>query len=711
MTKARLIALYLPQFHPIPENDEWWGPGFTEWTNTVKAKPLFIGHQQPNLPADLGFYDLRLPESREEQANLAREYGIEGFCYWHYWFGGGKRLLERPFREVVQSGKPDFPFCLAWANHTWSGVWHGCPDRILIEQTYPGVEDYTAHFYHMLDAFRDPRYLKVNGKNIFGIYKPKDLKEPELFMNTWRELAAKEGLGGFHFVAMVDFPWDPVPGGFDAYSSNPPVAMVTRQDVQPLNEELEKEILKWRFFSKEKPELPQVYSYQSFVENAFPDKTLRRDFHPCVVPNWDNTPRSGKNGFVLHGSTPQLYERHLEEAVDLVEDRPEDERVIFVKSWNEWAETNYLEPDLRWGNAYLEATLRAVTRETGDRIRVHFVNVRTAHHSPHSGYDRFLDYIPHRRLPKAVSFDAVSDAERERLYQQAKQEVSWYNPSDLELESAVNELAPGRHRHVCHYLYGENSLYHTERSQDPNKKVFVSFHQPPAAHQEFVRNREPLKNVDGIVVVGTNQIPFFSQFVAPEKIHFVPHGVDTDFFRPNPGLKKEDRILFVGNWLRDFDTLVAVSKLLAVKAPELVLDVVTLERNRPYFDGCCNVRFHSGIPEAELLAKYQEAMLLVVPMKDCTANNSVLEGMACGLPIVTTDIGGIKDYVTEESALLCSPGDADTMATGVMTLVRAPERLQQMGKASRERSLDFAWPKVSQILYSAYETAFRSDEH
>ena len=144
-TPARLIAFYLPQFHPIPENDQWWGRGFTEWTNVGKARPLFRGHYQPRLPADLGYYDLRVPEVREAQAELARNAGIEGFCYYHYWFGG-KRLLERPFTEVINSGKPRFPFCLCWANQTWSGVWHGAPERVLIEQTYPGREDCVKHF-------------------------------------------------------------------------------------------------------------------------------------------------------------------------------------------------------------------------------------------------------------------------------------------------------------------------------------------------------------------------------------------------------------------------------------------------------------------------------------------------------------------------------------------------------------------------------------
>ena len=353
--RARLIAFYLPQFHPIPENDEWWGKGFTEWTNVARAKPLFPGHRQPNFPADLGFYDLRVPESRIAQADLARQYGIEGFCYWHYWFGGGKRLLERPFDEVLKSGKPDFPFCLAWANHTWSGIWHGCPDRVLIEQTYPGIEDFADHFYTMLDAFRDPRYMKVDGRNIFCVYRPFDLREPKLFMDTWRRLAEKEKVPGFYFVAITDYPWKMPKDGYDGFTTNPPVAMLTHQEITPLEVETGRS-------SGADGRLPKIFSYEAFVRNAFPKQTRRDEFYPCVVPNWDNTPRSGADGFILHDWTPDLYAEHLQEAIGLVADRPADRRVVFIKSWNEWAETNYLEPDLKWGKAYLEATRNAVGR-------------------------------------------------------------------------------------------------------------------------------------------------------------------------------------------------------------------------------------------------------------------------------------------------------------------------------------------------------------
>ena len=175
--KARAVAFYLPQFFPIPENDQWWGPGFTEWTNTAKARPLFRGHVQPTLPADLGFYDLRVAETRQAQSDLARDYGVEAFVYWHYWFGEGDRILERPFREVLESGAPEVSFCLAWANQSWTGIWHDAGDKVLKHQRYPGPEDDQRHFDAILPAFRDERYLRVDGKPVFYVFRPEELPD------------------------------------------------------------------------------------------------------------------------------------------------------------------------------------------------------------------------------------------------------------------------------------------------------------------------------------------------------------------------------------------------------------------------------------------------------------------------------------------------------------------------------------------------------
>jgi hypothetical protein len=343
---ARVVAFYLPQFHPIPENDEWWGKGFTEWTNAAKAKPLFTGHYQPHVPADLGFYDLRVAETREAQAQMAREHGVEAFCYYHYWFGG-KRLLERPFNEVLESGQPDFPFCLCWANATWTGIWHGNPGRILMEQTYPGAEDYETQFRELLKAFQDKRYLKVDGKPLFIIYKPKDVPNVQLVAQLFRQMAERAGLPGIYLVGVAHHDgWDPKANGFDA-------AVV--QNLPGL-----KGKVPWRYpLLKLKRRLRggrlTIYRYRDLLKSFVPERTRQLEFLPCLIPNWDNTPRSGLNGLVVEGSTPELFGESARQALKNVSTKPPDHRLIFLKSWNEWAEGNHMEPDLRFGYNYLEA--------------------------------------------------------------------------------------------------------------------------------------------------------------------------------------------------------------------------------------------------------------------------------------------------------------------------------------------------------------------
>lgn len=342
---AKSIAFYLPQFHQIPENDKWWGKGFTEWTNTAKAEKYFRHQYQPHVPSDLGFYDLRLPEARKAQAELAKAYGIDAFCYWHYWFGYGRRLLERPLDEVVKLGEPDFPFCLGWANQTWSGVWHGAPNKILMEQFYPGLDDYKSHFYTMLSAFRDPRYFQHQGKLLFLIYDPAGLPDSKEFVEYWQQLAKSEGLPGFHFVAHGNR--DHRPFGCDSAVDNAPFI-----NFEAASADVE-------FFDSQRS--PKVRRYQDFVE-FMKTRPLGFSEHPLVVPNWDNTPRSGERGYCLHGSTPELFEEHMRDAVEKVQVRPKGDRLVFIKAWNEWAEGNHLEPDIKYGHQYLEAVKRSLWR-------------------------------------------------------------------------------------------------------------------------------------------------------------------------------------------------------------------------------------------------------------------------------------------------------------------------------------------------------------
>ncbi|HEX5272668.1 MAG TPA: glycoside hydrolase family 99-like domain-containing protein, partial [Gemmataceae bacterium] len=217
MSVPRLVAFYLPQYHPIPENDAWWGPGFTEWRNVVRARPLFPGHYQPHLPADLGFYDLRVPEARAAQADLARAHGIHGFCYYHYWFGG-RRLLERPFAEVLATGRPDFPFCLCWANENWTRAWDGQTRHMLVGQTY-SEEDDVNHLRWLATAFRDPRYIRVEGKPLFLVYRALRIPSPLSTTTRWREEARKLGVGELYLCRVESFPderGDPAALGFDA---------------------------------------------------------------------------------------------------------------------------------------------------------------------------------------------------------------------------------------------------------------------------------------------------------------------------------------------------------------------------------------------------------------------------------------------------------------------------------------------------------------
>ncbi|HOW59378.1 MAG TPA: glycoside hydrolase family 99-like domain-containing protein [Candidatus Omnitrophota bacterium] len=356
---VRLIAFYLPQFHPIPENDEWWGKGFTEWTNTAKAKPMFRGHYQPHVPADLGFYDLRLPEVRIAQAEMAKEYGIEGFCYWHYWFGNGRRLLERPFNEVLKFGEPDFPFCLGWANESWSGKWHGAPDRILIEQTYPGLSDYEAHFKALEGAFFDQRYITVDGRPLFLVYQVNNLPNPKEFADCWRNLAARSGLKGIYLVAHTETEWNPLKNGFDATVTN--ILPAVYHDLAKSTETFSDKLFSFLmggdfrdFYRRRIARKPDNYLYENFVNVGTVDFREGVMEFPMVLPNWDNTPRSGMRGLVLHNSTPELFRRHLRAAINQVSVRKYDERIIIIKSWNEWAEGNHLEPDLKFGKAYLE---------------------------------------------------------------------------------------------------------------------------------------------------------------------------------------------------------------------------------------------------------------------------------------------------------------------------------------------------------------------
>jgi lipopolysaccharide biosynthesis protein len=395
---ARLIAFYLPQFHPIPENDAWWGQGFTEWTNVARARPLFRGHYQPHLPADLGFYDLRLPETRQAQADLAREYGIHGFCYYHYWFNG-KRLLERPFAEVLESGKPDFPFCLCWANENWTRRWDGHDEEILVAQEY-GEEDDRKHIHWLVEAFQDERYIRVDGKPLFLVYRANDLPDPVRTASVWKEETRSMGVGEIFLCGVESFAGerdDPRKIGFDA-----------SVEFQP----------DWCHFGPARRRgANEVYDYASVLERMLRKQAPEYTRFPCVMPSWDNAARRRNGATILHGSTPQLYQQWLTSVLRTPEQSKGAEGIVFLNAWNEWGEGNHLEPCQRWGRAYLEATREALAAATPPSDIG--AQAMPAHASPYDG------------LLRAARTDTVE------ILQHAHDELA---TATAELEAAVNEL-------------------------------------------------------------------------------------------------------------------------------------------------------------------------------------------------------------------------------------------------------------------------------
>ena len=357
----QIIAFYLPQYHPIKENNEWYGEGFTEWTNVAKAKPLFKGHYQPIIPADLGFYDLRLPEVREAQVRLAKEAGVSAFCYYHYWFGG-KLIMQDILEDVVRTGKPDFPFCVCWANLSWyKKEWN--PDtkslrqEIIMEQTYPGDSDIIAHFNYLLPMFKDERYLKIDGKLLFFIYQVQYLPDFQHFKNTWERLAKENNLPGFYYLT------------YTTSAKKVHSEKLNQCDgivLSLINSAINKgKNNKYINFAKSK--LKSVFhiiqgkvEYEDIIDYLIDDVAKEEKVIPVIVPNWDHTARRGRAATLFNNSTPELFKKHVLKALLAVKDKPYSHQIIFLKSWNEWGEGNYMEPDLIHGKGYIKALKEAL---------------------------------------------------------------------------------------------------------------------------------------------------------------------------------------------------------------------------------------------------------------------------------------------------------------------------------------------------------------
>ncbi|MGD8960728.1 MAG: glycoside hydrolase family 99-like domain-containing protein, partial [Desulfobacteraceae bacterium] len=351
---AKLICFYLPQFHPIPENDAWWGEGFTEWTNVRPARPQFAGHYQPRVPGELGYYDLRDPQVQRRQVVLAKIYGIEGFCFFLYWFGG-KRLLEAPVENYLSDKSLDLPFCLCWANENWSRRWDGLDNEILIAQEH-SPEDDLAFIRNVARYMQDSRYIRIDGKPLFLVYRPSLLPSARETAARWRDWCRQFGIGEIFLAYTQSFEAvDPGKYGFDAAVEFPPNNSAPpdiTESVTPLAADFG----------------CTVYDWKVLVERSAHYKRSGYNLFRGVCPSWDNTPRRKSNATIFLNNSPMLYQRWLANAIrDTQKYRSNlDERLIFVNAWNEWAEGAYLEPDERCGYAYLEATRMALIKNSAD---------------------------------------------------------------------------------------------------------------------------------------------------------------------------------------------------------------------------------------------------------------------------------------------------------------------------------------------------------
>lgn len=371
----QIIAFYLPQYHPFQENDEWWGKGFTEWTNVGKAKSLFKGHNQPRVPTELGYYDLRLPIIREQQAQMAREAGVTAFCYWHYWFGYGKRLIADVFEDVLNSGKPDFPFCLGWANHSWMAKnWNSdgtTEEKMLMEQTYPGIEDAKMHFAFLLKAFNDPRYLKIEGKPFLYIFDPDNL--PQLYIDCFIKWSMEAGYPGLFLVCQTEriFKEKYISNGYSAvmYQRLGGISAKARNRMlkNPLLShlkgvyrffKLEQNWTKFKGFINNRP--PFVYDYRTIYSGLINEHDYDNDVIPTIIPQWDHSPRSGRNGRIFINASPEYFYLHVKDALNAIKNKPKERQMLFLKSWNEWGEGNMMEPDITYGRGFINSLRKAV---------------------------------------------------------------------------------------------------------------------------------------------------------------------------------------------------------------------------------------------------------------------------------------------------------------------------------------------------------------
>ncbi len=378
-SNIRLIAFYLPQFHPIKENDSAWGKGFTEWTNVSKAVPQFEGHYQPRLPGELGYYDLRLKDIQKRQIELAKNYGLHGFCYHYYWFDGQK-IMDTPLQQLLDNPDLDFPFCINWANENWTKRWDGLDHEVILKQNHSESDDF-AFLEAIKPILTDKRYIKISGKSLLMVYRPQLFPDIKATVKRWREHARKIGVGELYLVLSHSFDHqDPTEIGFDAAT-----------EFAPNNFQVENKTSELNFYNSNYS--GNAYDYKSAINFSIRQETPSYTKFRSVAPGWDNEARKPGKGTTFINASPDLYAKWLEFVLyDTYHNRQSDEKIVFINAWNEWAEGAYLEPDRKYGYSYLHHTYKQLEKFDTRRLSL-FENTQTKTKSSDTAVILHLYYI------------------------------------------------------------------------------------------------------------------------------------------------------------------------------------------------------------------------------------------------------------------------------------------------------------------------------